>query len=67
MKKTFYTVRFRKWGANGYTTEWFDNISEAKRFAAGNYCDKVVVRTYKDPEKIHQAELNVYMADRYGF
>lgn len=59
MKKTFYTVRYAIWGASYTSTAWFDNLADAKKFAADDYCDTIAVRTFTNPEKIKEAEREV--------
>lgn len=54
--KTFYSVKFRNWGADGCGIAWFDNIFEAKHFASKDYRDNVVVHNIKNKEKIRHIE-----------
>lgn len=56
MKKTFYSVNYAVWGADNLRTIWFDDLTDAKRFANHDYRDGVVTHTYSNPGKIADAE-----------
>lgn len=62
MKKTFYSVKCAVWGGhNGQTTDiWFDNLTEAKKFAAHDFRDAPVTHTFSRPEKIAEIESLIY-------
>lgn len=56
MKKTFYSVKFAVIGGDRPSTMWFDNLEEAKKFAAHDYRDNPVTHTYSNPKKIADIE-----------
>lgn len=65
--KTFYSVNYATWGANGTSTKYFDNLEEAREFAKRDYTDEVVVRNYKNAEKIAEIERIIsYDKAEYG-
>ena len=41
MKKTYYSVVYRNWGADRPGKAWFDNKKEAEEFAQHDYRDNV--------------------------
>lgn len=61
--KTYYSVNYRKIGADNISTKWFDNLEEAKEFASRDYSDNVVVHNVKSEEKI--AEIEALMDDSW--
>ena len=42
MKKTYYSVVYRNWGADGPRVAWFDTKKEAEEFADHDYRDNVI-------------------------
>lgn len=56
MKKTFYSVTYSTWGKDRPTEKWFDNLEEAKKFAARDYCDNPIAHTFRNAEKIAEIE-----------
>ena len=59
MKKTFYSVKYAIWGADHTSTAWFDNKTDADRFANHDYRDNPIAHTYSRPESITAAEKRV--------
>lgn len=57
--KTFYSVNYRKWGADCENIKWFDNLNEAKEFAKQDYCDNVVTHNFRDESKIAEIEAEI--------
>lgn len=58
MKKTFWSVTYAMWGADGTMEAWFDNKVEAVEFADADYRDEPVRHTVSKPETIrHYDEL----------
>ena len=45
MKKTFWSVKYAVWGADGTMEAWFDDKAEAVEFANADYRDKPVRHT----------------------
>lgn len=66
MKKTFWSVEYRNWGADSASVRWFDDRDEAYKFANNDYRDKPVAHTYSNPDKIAEAEERVNL-DRHAY
>lgn len=56
MRKTFWSVTYRTWGADRASEAWFDDADKAKEFASHDYRDNTVRHTYSNAAKIKEAE-----------
>lgn len=65
MVKTFYEIRFKKWGSSVEWTAWFDNRSEALDFSS-HVCSPSKPRphTFRSAQKIEEYQLR---ADYWHF
>lgn len=54
--KTFYSVKYRVWGADGPDTRWFDDKKVADKFAAQDYHDAPVTHRCSKQETIAKYE-----------
>lgn len=54
--KTYYSVNYRKIGADNISTKWFDSLKEAKEFASRDYSDNVVVHNINNKKRIAEIE-----------
>ena len=50
--KTFYSVKYSVWGADGQSEKWFDNKPEAEEFAKRDYTDSPVAHNCSKEETI---------------
>ena len=51
--KTYFSVKYSVWGANGPKTAWFDNKDAANTFIATNdHCDNLVAHRVSKKETI---------------
>lgn len=62
--KTFYSVKYAVWGADGTSVKWFDNKEAAENFyKKHDHVDKPVAHRCSKPETIKEYEDLV--AERY--
>lgn len=54
MKKTYYSVVYRNWGAYSPGIAWFDNKKEAEEFAAHDYREGVIAHHVSNVETIKE-------------
>ena len=54
MKKTYYSVVYRNWGAYKPAVAWFDNKKEAEDFANRDYRDNVIAHHVSKAETIKE-------------
>ena len=54
MKKTYYSVVYRSWGADRANEAWFDNKEEADKFASKDYHDTPVAHHVSAPATIEK-------------
>ena len=54
MKKTYYSVVYRNWGAYGTGKAWFENKKEAEEFAAHDYRENVIAHHVSKAETIKE-------------
>ena len=54
MKKTYYSVVYRTWGADSESYAWFDNQAEAQNFAKKDYTGAIVTHNVSKPETIKE-------------
>jgi len=61
MKKTYYSVVYRSWGADRANEAWFDDKKEAEKFADRDYSDNVVTHNVSKLETIEKYDELVAM------
>ena len=56
MKKTYYSVVYRNWGADRPGEAWFADKKEAEAFAGRDYRDNVIAHHVSNPKTIKEYE-----------
>lgn len=57
--RTFWSVKFAVYGANGARTAWFENKEEAVKFASKDYCDNPIQHTVSKSKTIKEYNMLV--------
>ena len=65
-KKTYYSVVYRKWGADKSTTAWFDDKKAAEEFSDHDYRDNPVAHHVSNSETIKDYDERVAMTQYEG-
>jgi len=61
--KTYYSVEYSAWGANGSGTAWFDNKTAAEKFSAHDYRDNPIAHRVSKLDKIAEYDKLVAMTN----
>ena len=61
MTKTFWSVKYYVMGS-GLSIKWFDSKEKAYEFADRDYADAPIRHTFKNPERIKEAETDVALS-----